>query len=317
MIVLDEELEISVPSGRTVKVKSIAEQPVIGEAGGYRVYTWRHSNLKHEDQTNDKREATEQLWQQARGRLPQPDVRVSSFASWEEVGRWYGGLQEERVKPTAEVTAKALELTKNASNDEAKLRVLYGYVSTQFHYIGISFGIGRYRPHSAAEVLDNQYGDCKDKHTLLASLLAAVGIPAFPALISTAREVDADVPSPGQFDHVITVVPREGGLVWLDTTAEVGPYQYLISPLRDKHALVIGKDQIALVNTPADLPYPGVQTFNMDAKLSDVGTLEGQVDFQHGAILSIYCAAASAPCLCPSGKNLGNGFLRVSGSEER
>jgi transglutaminase-like putative cysteine protease len=114
-------------------------------------------------------------------------------------------------------------VTKNAPNDETKLRVLYGYVSTQFRYIGISFGIGRYQPHSAAEVLANQYGDCKDKHTLLASLLTAVGIPADPALISTSREVDADVPSPGQFDHVITAVPTEGGVVWLDTTAEVGP----------------------------------------------------------------------------------------------
>ncbi len=210
---------------------------MISEADGYRIYTWQSTNLQHKDETNQKREATEQVWQLARGRLAQPDVILSSFASWEDVGRWYGGLQEERVKPTPEVTAKALELTKNAPNDEAKLRALYAYVSTQFRYIGISFGIGRYQPHSAAEVLANQYGDCKDKHTLLASLLTAVGIPAYPALISTSREVDGDVPSPGQFDHVITVVPREGGLVWLDTTTEVGPYQYLASPLRDKHAL--------------------------------------------------------------------------------
>jgi transglutaminase-like putative cysteine protease len=154
------------------------------------------------------------------------------------------------VKPTPEITAKAAELTKNAPNDEAKLHALYSYVSTQFHYIGVAFGIGRYQPHSAAEVLANQYGDCKDKHTLLASLLAAVGIPAYPALISTSREVDGDVPSPGQFDHVITFVPREAGPVWLDTTTEVGPYQYLASPLRDKHALAIWKDKPpALVNT--------------------------------------------------------------------
>jgi tetratricopeptide (TPR) repeat protein len=278
-IVLDEQLEISVPRDRAVKIRNASVQPVISDADGRRTYTWRHSNLEHHDQTNEKRKATEQLWLQARGRLQQPDVLLSSFASWEEVGRWYGGLQEERVKPTPEVTAKAAELTKNSANDEAKLRVLYGYVSTQFRYIGISFGIGRYQPHSAPEVLANQYGDCKDKHTLLASLLTAVGIPAYPALISTSREVDAEVPSPGQFDHVITVVPREGGLVWLDTTAEVGPYQYLMSPLRDKHALVIWKDKpAALVNTPADLPFGATQSFSMDAKLNDAGTLEGHAE---------------------------------------
>lgn len=157
--------------------------------------------------------------------------------------------------------------------------MLYSYVSTQFRYIGVAFGIARYQPHYAADVLANQYGDCKDKHTLLASLLAAAGIPAYPALISTSREIDPDVPSPGQFDHIVTVVPRDSGLVWLDSTAEVGPYQYLIPPLRDKHALVIWKDkQAALTATPVDLPYPSVESFHMSAKLNDAATLEGHTE---------------------------------------
>jgi len=279
-IVLDEQLEISVPLDRPVKIKSTTVQPTTGEAGGYRTYIWRTANLQHKDEKNEKREATQQLWQRARGRQPQPDVLMSSFVSWEDVGRWYGSLQEERVKPTPEVVAKAAELTKIASNDEGKLRALYGYVSTQFHYIGVAFGIGRYQPHGAAEVLANQYGDCKDKHTLLASLLAAAEIPAYPALISTSHEVDEDVPSPGQFDHVITIVPRQDEPVWLDTTTEVGPYQFLISPLRDKHALVVWKDKPpSLVNTPADLPYATTQTFKMEAKLSAAGTLEGNAGF--------------------------------------
>jgi hypothetical protein len=221
-IVLDEQLEISVPRDRTIKIKSTKIQPTISEAAGYRVYTWHSSNLQHKDESNKKREAIEEIWKLARGLQAQPDVQISSFASWEEVGRWYGGLEEERVKPTPEITAKAAELTKNATNDEAKLKALYAYVSTQFHYIGVAFGVGRYQPHSAETVLENQYGDCKDKHTLLASLLTAAGIPAYAALISVKHEVDPDVPSPGQFDHVITVVPREAGLVWLDSTAEVG-----------------------------------------------------------------------------------------------
>jgi hypothetical protein len=180
LIVLDEQLEISVPRERLVKIKSATVQPIISEASGYRVYTWHNASLEHKDETNEKRERTERLWQLARGRLPQPDVLISSFARWEDVGRWYGGLQDERVRPTPEVMAKAVELTKNMQSDDAKVRALYGYVSTQFHYIGVSFGIGRYQPHTAAEVLANQYGDCKDKHTLLASLLTAVGIPAYP-----------------------------------------------------------------------------------------------------------------------------------------
>jgi tetratricopeptide (TPR) repeat protein len=304
-IVLDEQLEISVPRDRAIKIKSATVQPVIGESGTYRVYTWHHANLERKDESNKKREGVETLWKLARGRLAEPDVQISSFASWEEVGRWYGGLQEERVKPTAEVKEKAEELTKNAANDDAKLRALYGYVSTQFHYIGIAFGIGRYQPHSAEAVLENQYGDCKDKHTLLASLLAAVGIPAYPALISTTHEVDEDVPSPGQFDHVITAVPREGGLLWLDSTAEVGPYQYLVSSLRNKHALVIWKDKpVTLVATPAGLPYESKQTFNIEAKLGDDDIMEGKAEFSARGDVEYYLRAGFRALPLPQWKDL-------------
>src|ERR1700722_5932888 len=305
-IVLDEELEISVPKARLVKMKSTDLQPTASDSDAYRVYTWHHKNLEHKDETNEKQAATERLWQQLRGRLPQADVLMSSFGSWEDVGRWYGGLQDERVKPSPEVTAKALELTRSAPSDDAKLRALYGYVSTQFRYIGIAFGIGRYQPHTAGKVLANQYGDCKDKHTLLASLLISVGIPAYPALIPTSAEVDGDVPSPGQFDHVITVVPRGGGLVWLDATAEVGPYQYLLSPLRDKHALVIWKDKpAALLITPVDPPYPQLQTFNMEGKLSDTGTMEGKVDFSARGDTEYLLRSGFRSVALPQWKELG------------
>ena len=48
-------------------------------------------------------------------------------------------------------------------------------------------------------------------------LLRASGIDAYPALINSTRKVDADVASPAQFDHVISVVPQGKNLVWLDT----------------------------------------------------------------------------------------------------
>jgi tetratricopeptide (TPR) repeat protein len=313
-IISDEEVEISVPRDRNVKVKSATVKPVITETGGYRVFTWHSANLKRKDDSNNKREAIELAWQLARGRLPQFDIILSSFTSWDEVGRWYDNLQEEKVKPTSEVSAKAAELTKNATNDDAKMRALYDYVSTQFRYIGVAFGIGRYQPHSAAEVLENQYGDCKDKHTLLASLLSAVGIPAYPALISTSREVDADVPSPGQFDHVITVVPRGNELVWLDTTSEVGPFRFLVSPLRDKHALVVWKDKPpGLASTPADPPFESVQDFSMNATLDDAGTLVGNADFSTRGDSEYLLRLAFRAVPLPQWKELGQEISSGSG----
>jgi len=305
-ILLEEKLEVSVPRERAIKIKSADTKPVISESGEYRVYTWSASNLQHKEQKNEKQEQAKTTWQQARGLFPQPDVLISSFQSWDEVGRWYGNLQKERVKPDADVEAKAAELTKGLADDDTKLRAIYRYVSEQFRYIGVAFGIGRYQPHSASDVLANQYGDCKDKHTLLASLLGAAGIKAYPALISSVRDIDPDMPSPVEFNHVITVVPRANGLIWLDSTPEVGPFRYLMPPLRDKRALAIWDDKPpTLVNTPAELPFQSTQIFHMDAKLSDAGLLEGNADFTSRGDVELVLRTLFRSVPLPQWKELG------------
>ena len=274
-MVLDEQLEILVPRARAISLKSDEVTPVISEEGNYRAYRWRTSNAKSKERGSEKKRAIAQ----ARGRLPVPQIRLSSFQNWADVGRWYDQLQREKIKTSPEIRAKALELTKNAPDQDTKLHALYNYVSTQYRYIGIAFGIGRYQPHAASEVLSNRYGDCKDKHTLFASLLDAVGIRAYPALISSSHEITPEVPSPAQFDHVITVIPRGSDLLWLDTTPEITPFGYLLPSLRDKHALVVSADKpAALITTPADPPFPMSLVFKVDAKLSPTGTLESKME---------------------------------------
>jgi Tfp pilus assembly protein PilF len=268
-VALDEEVEVSVPRERLVKVKSAELTPVMMETGNRRTYTWKTANHNAKKSDEPRRE------------FPPPSILLSTFQSWEEVGRWWSSLEQPVVAPTAEIRAKAAELTRTATTWDEKVRVLYDYVATRFHYISISFGIGRYQPHPAAEVLKNEYGDCKDKHTLLASLLEAVGIDAYPVLMNSSRHIDPDVPSPGQFDHVVTAVPKllyGNKLIWLDTTTEVAPFGFLAFALRDKQALVTpGTSSPMLVNTPADPPFKIFRHFEVDAKLSDSGVLEGEM----------------------------------------
>ena len=304
-IVLEEIVEISVPRGRTVKLKSSTIKPTVTESGQYEIYKWLSSNLDNGDERKNKQEQQEAVWRRARGRQPQHEIELSSFRNWEELGDWYQSLQHDRAKPSAEIEAKAAELTKGLTDENAKIHALYDFVSTKYRYIGIAFGIGRYQPHFAAEVLANQYGDCKDKHTVFASLLNAAGIKAYPALISSTREIDADVPSPGQFDHVITAIPQPSGLLWLDTTTEVAPFALLMSPLRDKHALVISGDKAAvLVTTPTDAPFLTSQRFEMQAKLSDAGVLDGKAESMDRGDTEVFLRAAFRVVPVPQWKDL-------------
>jgi tetratricopeptide (TPR) repeat protein/transglutaminase-like putative cysteine protease len=270
-IVKDEELEISVPREKYVKVSSPDLQPQTKDDGPRRIYSWKTANLERKD---DDKKLTKQEEE------PKPSVQLTTFHNWEEVGSWYAGLQQPQQAITPAISAKAAELTKGLSNDDDKIRALYNFVSTHFHYISLSFGIGRYQPHAADDVLGNEYGDCKDKHTLLAALLQAAGYDAWPALINSSRKVDPDLPSPGQFDHVITVVPRGSNSIWLDTTPEVSPFGLLLAGLRDKQALVIPSGKPAfLMRTPEAPPFPSSQDFHAEAKLGPDGTLTGHMKY--------------------------------------
>lgn len=268
-IVLDEELEVSLPSDRAVKVKSTSVRPAITTEGDRRIYLWKTANLKN-------------LEQQAYplGRVPPPDVLLSSFESWAQVGEWWGHLAQPQMAPTAAVRSKAAELTKGLTTEQQKLQAIYSYVASQFRYISISFGVGRYQPHRANQVLGNGYGDCKDKATLLDSLLAAAGINSWPALVNSSDRIDPDVPSPGQFDHVITVVPEGNKLQWMDTTTELAPLGLLTFNLRGKQALVIPNAQPAyLAATPVQPSVPNREVFRAKGKLTSDGTFTGKIHY--------------------------------------
>ncbi len=269
-IIKDEKLEISVPVDKYVKVVSPEFKPEIKDEGARRIYRWTHSNL--EVQEKDPNEIPRRV-------PPNPSVQLTTFADWEDVGRWYGSLQKDPLEVTPAIQAKAAELTKGLKTDNEKIRAIYNFVALRFHYIGLDFGIGRYQPHAADDVLGNGYGDCKDKHTLMAALLKASGYDAWPALIHSQRKLDPDVPSLAQFNHVITVVPIGNQLIWLDTTPEVAPYGLLLVALRDKQTLVIPSNKApTLMATPENPPFPEEQEFSAKGKLGADGTFTGHVE---------------------------------------
>ena len=277
-ILLDEGLRVSVPRERKVKWSSSKSKPSIEETGDRRIFTWTDHRLENISKEQQQKETDLAVYQASRGRLPQPDIQISSFQTWEDIGRWYLGLREERTKPNAEIAAKALDLTKGLNSEEDKVRAIYGFVSTKIHYVGVDFGVGRFQPHGASEVLANQYGDCKDKDALLATLLQAIGIHSSPALIGSLREIDESVPSPAQFDHILSAVQIGDRLLWLDTTPEVNPFGYLFSVLRDKKALLMQSHDAAFVSTPADGPSTPTAAFRIAAELSDTGLLKGKIE---------------------------------------
>jgi tetratricopeptide (TPR) repeat protein len=281
---LDETLDVDVPAGRTLKLKcKPGMDPKISEANGRRIYHWSGSHLERED---DKPKEGDKKKKKHRPDDDRPDIQLTTFESWEQIGRWYADLEKDRRAPTPEVRAKAQELTKGLNTDLDKTEALYDFVAKNFRYVSLSLGVGRYQPHAAADVLHDQYGDCKDKHTLLASLLEAEGLHASSVLINSSRKLDPDLPSPSQFDHVITMLPMGNEEVWMDTTSEVAPFRLLAYSLRKKQALVIPPvnppSSVAphLEETPAGTPMPDSERSEIEGKINDIGKLEAHVHYE-------------------------------------
>jgi Flp pilus assembly protein TadD len=277
-IVLDEQLEIDIPAGRTVELKTRpGMEPKTTEENGRRIYRWSSSHLVIEE---DEKKADKDKPKKKKKKEELPAVQLTTFASWEEVGRWYAGLEKDRRQPTKEMKEKADALTKGLTTDLDKIQALYDFVGPNFRYVSLSLGMARYQPHAAVDVLHNQYGDCKDKHTLLAALLEAEGFHASSVLINSFRKLDPDVPSPGQFNHVITMVPLGKEEIWMDTTTEIAPFRLLSYSLRKKQALVIPQEGTPhLEETPADPPVPDSQRSEIEGTVSETGKLEAKVSY--------------------------------------
>src|SRR5262245_4495294 len=276
-IALDERLEIDIPQDIIgVKLKTgDGLDPIVKEHDGRRVYSWKHANLKREDEEKDNEKKKEDS-----GEPKPPQIQMTTFKSWDEVGQWYASLQRDRVTPDDNIRAKVAEQTRGLNGDLEKVEALYNYVAKNFRYVGLSFGQGRYQPHAATEVFANKYGDCKDKHTLLVSMLQGVGVRAYPALINSSCKLDPDVPSPAQFDHVITAIQLGQETLWVDATAEVAPFRLLYPNLRKKQALLIPDNAPArLETTPADPPFPTKATLEVEGKVNDLGELSGRSHF--------------------------------------
>src|SRR5581483_4130423 len=219
-VVLEQSVELRAPAMKNVTVWT---NPALGikvkesTDGDLKVYRWETKQLKptvgpeaeaaKEAKKKHVETAAEEL-DSERGKLP--SVAWTTFPSWAAVGEWYRGLELSRVTPDDEIKAKVAELTAGKTTDEDKVRAIYEYVATQVRYIGVAFGVGRYQPHQAVDVLHNQYGDCKDKATLLTAMLAAAGVPSDAALIGAGIRFNDAVPSPAAFNHLITHLKLNG-----------------------------------------------------------------------------------------------------------
>jgi transglutaminase-like putative cysteine protease len=230
-----------------------------------------------------------------RFKSPQPDRRC--FSGWPDIGAWYEGLSKECRVPTPGIVEKARALVEGVPDPFARLRALADFVQKNIRYVAIEIGIGGFQPHSAAGVLANLYGDCKDKATLLAALLDASGVESYFLIVHSDRgSVDLDSPpSLYSFNHVVLAIrlpddvadeglpavvrhPRLGRLLVFDPTFPYTALGWLPFYLQGNTALLVAEGSGELLPLPHPAPEANLLERRGRFALDAIGTLQGEIE---------------------------------------
>jgi len=217
---------------------------------------------------------------------------------WRAIGQWVTNLEANRPDPSPEITTQTQTLIAGAPDFYAKLSRITEYVQKNIRYFIVSRGIGGLQANHAADIFRNRYGDCKDKTTLLISMLQVAGIHAVYMPVDDRRGVvDPDAPSQVG-NHMITAIEIPAGVqdprlkaivkandgkryLIFDPTNQRTPVGNLPSYEQGSYGILAAGPSSQVIA----LPVLGPEANGTDVKgsfaLSVDGTLSGSVDTSH------------------------------------
>jgi hypothetical protein len=142
----------------------------------------------------------------------------AGFASWDDVGAWFVSRVPNWATLSPQAIAEAKRIAGETSLEEQCLKLL-GIVARDLAWeTGPALPLWQTRVVHPEIVLKEKRGNAVSRGLLLVSLLRGIGVNAYPALVAYRDRgvLLPDVPTIGELDAVIAVVPRNEGALFLD-----------------------------------------------------------------------------------------------------
>ena len=192
----------------------------------------------------------------------------NEFVSWEGMGTWYGNLVSSRMDASDPIKQKVNAIIAGKTTTLAKMQAIAGFLQHDIRYVAISLGIGGFQPHAAPDVFSHRYGDCKDKATLMRTMLREIGVDSYHVVINGERgAVTGAMPAHNAFNHVILAIklpddakdpsliaviqhPKLGRILFFDPTNEITPFGQIGGYLQANYGLLVVPDGSELVQLP-------------------------------------------------------------------
>ena len=209
-------------------------------------------------------------------------VHVSTYKDWKDLGRWYWGLVKDQFDLDDETRKLARKITEGKTSDVDKVKAVYEWVTKNTRYVALEFGIYGFKPRRCVQTVARGWGDCKDKATVIATLLNELGIKTTMVVLRTQMKGDfrSSIASFAAFDHAIAYVPSMN--LYLDGTAELTGINEL--PRMDIGALglLVNEGNTEVTHVPNALPEKNFVRREVKVQLAKGGEAKLEFDYATG-----------------------------------
>lgn len=261
---------VSIPEGKKVQYRFYngeAESSVIPEGGKMR-YTFIKKDIMP-----IKRESRMVALSDVA-----PKLLISTSPDWYAKSLWFYNVNEDygSFESTPDIDKKVAEILKDAKNEMDSISLLTHWAADEIRYSGISMGPGEgYTLHNGEMNFTDRCGVCKDKASMLITMLRAAGFESYPAMTMAGSRIDY-IPA-DQFNHSVTIVKlRNGNYKLLDPTW-VPFLRELWSSAEQQQNYLMGVPEGAdLMITPISAPENHFFRINGKSEILSDGTLKGE-----------------------------------------
>ncbi|QSQ20011.1 DUF3857 domain-containing protein [Pyxidicoccus parkwayensis] len=205
------------------------------------------------------------------------NLHVSTYQTWDQVGRYWWGLVRDQLQPNAELRQTVDQVLQGVDrkDDLAVIRAIYSFVVTNTRYVALEFGIHGYKPYRVDRVLARRFGDCKDKASLIHAMLRVAGVDSRLVLLRMRNlgAIGEEPASLAAFNHAIAYVPKYD--LYLDGTAEFHGAKELPSADRVANVLVVDPNgKSTFLTTPEAKAEENATRLTLDVALSANGAAQ-------------------------------------------
>jgi len=207
-----------------------------------------------------------------------PKLIMTTTEKWEQKSLWFYNVNKEygSFEYNQAIKNKVDELLQGAQSEMDSISRLTHWVADNIRYSGLSMGEGEgYTLHKGTTVFRDRCGVCKDKASMLVTMLRAAGFESYAAM-TMARSNIEDIPA-DQFNHSVTLVKLSNGEYKLLDPTWVPFTRELWSSLEQQQDYLPGIPEGSdLKETPVSPPENHYFKMKGTSTLKEDGTLEGE-----------------------------------------